>query len=184
MKGLLFDLDGTLLNTIADLHQSTNFALRNFGYPEHTLAEIQSYVGDGLRMLILRALPSGCDDVCIDRVLAEMKINVRELTVGILDGKTLPIVEIIHNEGFYDYKRKYGPESIRTAAVAVICDTLQDQIREYSMRLVRALGIRDIARVDYFLSGDKIYFNEINTMPGMTKTSLYPKMIEASGITL
>ena len=78
MKGLLFDLDGTLLNTIADLHQSTNFALRRFGYPEHTLSEIQSFVGDGLRMLILRALPSGCEDACIDRVLAEMKRHYAE----------------------------------------------------------------------------------------------------------
>ena len=52
------------------------------------------------------------------------------------------------------------------------------------MRLVRALGIRDISRIDFFLSGDDIYFNEINTMPGMTKTSLYGKMIEVNGISL
>ena len=73
MKGLLFDLDGTLLNTIADLHQSTNYALHKFGFPEHTLAEVQSFVGDGLRMLISRALPHGSSDACIEKVLAEMK---------------------------------------------------------------------------------------------------------------
>ncbi len=73
MKGLLFDLDGTLLNTIADLHQSTNYALRQFGFAERSLPEVQSFVGDGLRMLILRALPVGSNDALIDRVLTEMK---------------------------------------------------------------------------------------------------------------
>lgn len=84
MKGLLFDLDGTLLNTIADLHQSTNYALKKFGFAERTLPEIQSFVGDGLRMLIVRALPDGSSKECIDMVLAEMKrhyaIHCHDLT--------------------------------------------------------------------------------------------------------
>lgn len=78
MKGLLFDLDGTLLNTIADLHQSTNYALHCFGFPERSLAEVQSFVGNGLRMLILRALPLSSSDALIDKVLAEMKRHYAE----------------------------------------------------------------------------------------------------------
>lgn len=121
-----------------------------------------------------------------DRVIIEPIIKQkRELECGYLriNGRDIftKCGEILC-EGFYDYKRKYGPESIMTTAVADIRDALQDKIREYSTRLIRALGIRDIARIDYFLSGDKIYFNEINTMPGMTETSLYPKMTEASGV--
>lgn len=78
MKALLFDLDGTLLNTIADLHQSTNFALQKHHFPTHSLEAIQSFVGDGLRMLIRRALPVECDETCVQTVLAEMKLHYTE----------------------------------------------------------------------------------------------------------
>ncbi len=75
MKALIFDLDGTLLNTIADLHTSTNFALKKFGYSERSLAEVTAFVGNGLRMLITRALPANADDALISAVLAEMKAH-------------------------------------------------------------------------------------------------------------
>ena len=75
MKALIFDLDGTLLNTIADLHTSTNFALKKFGYPERTLEEVRNFVGNGLRMLIKRALPYQADDNLISAVLSEMKAH-------------------------------------------------------------------------------------------------------------
>ena len=75
MKALIFDLDGTLLNTIADLHTSTNFALKKFGYPERTLEEVRKFVGNGLRMLIKRALPCQADDNLISAVLSEMKAH-------------------------------------------------------------------------------------------------------------
>lgn len=73
MKALIFDLDGTLLNTIADLHTSTNFALKKFGYPERSLEEVTAFVGNGLKMLIARALPSQATEDLISAVLAEMK---------------------------------------------------------------------------------------------------------------
>ena len=58
-RTILFDLDGTLLDTLADLHASTNFALREYGYLERTLEEVRAFVGNGLRMLIVRCLPKG-----------------------------------------------------------------------------------------------------------------------------
>ena len=70
-KTLIFDLDGTLLNTLDDLRDSTNFALKKFGYAERSTEEIRKFVGNGLRMLIVRALPKDSTDV--DAVLAEMK---------------------------------------------------------------------------------------------------------------
>ena len=123
-----------------------------------------------------------------DRVIIEPLVEQkRELECGYLQikGKELftKCGEILC-EGFYDYQGKYGQSHINTSTVADLLGNVQDKIREYSRRLVRALGVTGIARIDYFLSGDRIYFNEINTMPGMTETSLYPKMIEASGITL
>ncbi len=73
MKALIFDLDGTLLDTIGDLHQSTNYALREFGYAERTLEEVNSFVGNGLGMLIRNALPHGATDETVQLVLKKMK---------------------------------------------------------------------------------------------------------------
>lgn len=73
MKALIFDLDGTLLDTIADLHQSTNYALKKYGYPERTLEEVNSFVGNGLGMLIRNALPRDASEDTVQSVLREMK---------------------------------------------------------------------------------------------------------------
>ena len=78
MKNLIFDLDGTLLNTLADLHNSTNFALKKFGFPGRTAEDVRNFVGNGLRMLIVRSLPQGTNVELIDQVLAEMKAHYRE----------------------------------------------------------------------------------------------------------
>ena len=123
-----------------------------------------------------------------DRVIVEpLLADKRELECGYLriKGKDLftKCGEILC-EGFYDYQKKYAADGADTSVVAKLTRAAQDKIRDYSAALVRGLGVRDIARIDYFLSGDKIYFNEINTMPGMTESSLYPKMIEASGVSL
>ena len=65
--GILFDLDGTLLDTLEDLKDGVNHALRAFGYPEHTLQEVRAMVGNGARMLIARAVPEGAE---VEPVLA------------------------------------------------------------------------------------------------------------------
>lgn len=70
---LIFDLDGTLLDTLEDLKDSTNYALEAFGYPLRTLEEVRAFVGNGLRMLIRRAVPAQTDEATVDAVLAEMK---------------------------------------------------------------------------------------------------------------
>ena len=58
---VIFDLDGTLLNTLEDLRNSTNFALSEFGFPKRSLEEVRSFVGNGVRKLIERAVPQSCD---------------------------------------------------------------------------------------------------------------------------
>lgn len=89
--------------------------------------------------------------------------------------------EILCN-GLYGYEEKYSSGDVGLAIRADISDRQAESIRDYSRRLIRALGVRDLSRVDFFLSGEDIYFNEINTMPGFTDGSLYAKMIEACGI--
>lgn len=73
MKTILFDLDGTLLDTIGDLQDSVNYVLRNHGLSEKNTAQIRSYVGDGLRMLMKRSLPENSPEALIDACLSEMK---------------------------------------------------------------------------------------------------------------
>ena len=120
------------------------------------------------------------------RILAEPFLSdKRELECGYLRAESKEIFtnpgEILIN-GLYGYEEKYHDCQVGVAIRADVPPKVALDIREYSRRLVRALGVRDLSRIDFFLSGDKLYFNEINTMPGFTSGSLYPKMIEGVGI--
>ena len=86
-------------------------------------------------------------------------------------------------EGSYGYEEKYLSDT-RLAARAEIPSKIACKIRDYSRALTRALGLRDISRIVYFLSRGEIYFNEINTTPGFTSGSLYHKMLSAAGVPL
>ncbi|MGN1031488.1 MAG: HAD family hydrolase [Butyricicoccaceae bacterium] len=70
-KAVIFDLDGTLLNTLGDLRNAVNFALRKRGWPERTTAEVQAFVGNGIRKLMCRSMPEGTSDAIIDEGLAD-----------------------------------------------------------------------------------------------------------------
>ena len=87
----------------------------------------------------------------------------------------------IRVSGTYGYEEKYrgGAEVVTRADIPEVTAEL---IRDYTRRLVRKCGIRDISRIDYLLRDGEIYLNEINTMPGMTAASLYPAMLEGAGI--
>ena len=76
--GILFDLDGTLLDTLQDLADSVNHTLRKYGCPEHTVAEIRSYLGNGARNLIEQSLPGTPNDPPVDTVLADYQVWYRE----------------------------------------------------------------------------------------------------------
>ena len=121
-----------------------------------------------------------------DRVMAEPYLEAkRELECGYFSVKGKELFtnagEILSNGGFYDYDSKYGG-GVGTATVADISPEINEKIKEYSARLVAALGVRHISRIDFFLVGEDIYFNEINTMPGFTAESLYPRMLAEYGI--
>ena len=76
IKTVIFDLDGTLLNTLEDLKDATNFALSKFGYPERSLEEVRCFVGNGVKKLIERAVPDNCENV--DECLCVFKKNYSE----------------------------------------------------------------------------------------------------------
>lgn len=80
-KTLIFDLDGTLLDTIADLAASTNFALCKHGYPEHSIDDVRRFVGNGVRKLVERALPKGVSDEEFQATFADFKEHYAEHNV-------------------------------------------------------------------------------------------------------
>lgn len=78
IQGVIFDLDGTLLNTLDDLCDSTNYALTQFGYPIRTLDEVRSFVGNGVKKLIERAIPNGCANENFEKCLAVFKEHYKQ----------------------------------------------------------------------------------------------------------
>ncbi len=115
-------------------------------------------------------------------VLLERFIPGRELTAAILLGRRLPLVEIVPREGFYDFANKYTAGACDYLCPAPVHSPLYERISEDALRLYDLLGCRGVARVDFRLDGDTYGCLEINTIPGMTATSLVPKAAEAVGI--
>ena len=117
------------------------------------------------------------------RVILEQYVTGREIDVAVLDGRSLPSIEIIPKKGFYDYVNKY-----QAGATVEICPTpidpeIERRLGETALKVHNALGLSGYSRSDYIVdeAGD-IYFLEINTLPGMTPTSLLPQEAAAVGI--
>lgn len=116
------------------------------------------------------------------KVLAEMKITGRELTVGILDGEALPIVEIIPKEGFYDYKNKYQGTT-EEICPADVTPEVAARAAAYAQRGFEALRLEGYARFDFLLDeAGELWCLEANTLPGMTPSSLLPLAAKTAGI--
>jgi D-alanine-D-alanine ligase len=116
-------------------------------------------------------------------VLVEQLIDGRELTVGVLGSQVLPVVEIRPLAGFYDYTNKYTQGKTEYFCPAPLSEELTATIQRQALAAHRAVGNAIYSRVDFLLEGDRAYCLEINTIPGMTATSLLPKAAAAVGIT-
>jgi D-alanine-D-alanine ligase len=118
-----------------------------------------------------------------DKVLFEKYIPGRELTVAVLDDLTLPVVEIKPHDGFYDYRHKYTVGQTEYLVPAPITEDQDRRTHELGLQAFRALGCRGYARTDFRLSPEgELFCLEVNTLPGMTATSLVPKAAKAAGI--
>ncbi|MCK9558307.1 MAG: D-alanine--D-alanine ligase [Candidatus Cloacimonetes bacterium] len=115
-------------------------------------------------------------------VLLEEYIPGRELTVSILNGKALPVVEIKPRAGWYDYTNKYTKGKTEYLAPAPIDEAIAHLAQLYAVRAFNALSCSVYGRVDFRLDNDKLYFLEVNTLPGMTALSLTPMAAKAAGI--
>lgn len=114
--------------------------------------------------------------------LVERMIIGREITVGVIDGKALGAIEIAPKSGVYDYKSKYSTGQTDYIYPARLPDTRYQCVLRIAERAIRAVGAIGAARVDMIVTeGENEYVLEVNTLPGMTPTSLLPKIAKGSG---
>jgi D-alanine-D-alanine ligase len=114
--------------------------------------------------------------------LVESWITGRELTVGLLAGEPLPIVEIVPADGCYDYEAKYTRTDTRYRLTPHLPGEAASRMRDAAELLCTALGVRDVARVDFLLDEAGWWMLEVNTMPGFTRHSLLPMAADAAGL--
>ena len=115
--------------------------------------------------------------------LIEKYIEGKEITVGIVENNVLPIVEIFPRSKIYDYDCKYTPGMTKYKCPADISDQLSIKIANDSIKIFNLLGCSGYGRIDFIIDkNDNYYFLELNTLPGMTSTSLLPIAAKAFGI--
>lgn len=118
-----------------------------------------------------------------DNILVEEYVNGREFSVAVVDGKALPVVEIVPLKGFYDYENKYKDGASEHISPARIPDDITKKMQRWAEKACEAVGVTSYARVDQLLDKDNnIYCLEINTLPGMTPNSLIPIEAQAMGM--
>ena len=121
------------------------------------------------------------------KILIEQGINGREVECAVLGNEDVVascVGEIKPADEFYSYDAKYKNSESKTQIPADISNEISSKIREYAIKAFKALDGKGLARVDFFIEKEtnEIYINEINTMPGFTEISMYPKLFEAYGV--
>lgn len=118
-----------------------------------------------------------------NKILIEEYVGGHEITVAIFDNEALPVLEIKPKHGVYDYECKYTSGMSEYIVPAEIPEWVKSELQSQSVKAFNALGCSIYGRVDFRVSNNyKIYCLEVNTLPGMTSTSLVPKMARAAGI--
>ena len=127
------------------------------------------------------------------KVIVEAAVPGRELECGVLEfpdghveASTVGEIRVVgvrgREDGFYDFETKYLDDAAELDVPAKVDDSIAEEIRGLSIRAFRAIDCQGLARVDFFLTEDGPVINEINTMPGFTTISMYPRMWAASGV--
>ncbi len=122
-----------------------------------------------------------------DKILVEEFINGREIECAVLGNENPEVSvlgEIIPSREFYDYQAKYEDATSALVIPAQLPEETTQEIKKYAIKAFKALGCKGLARVDFFVHKEtgEVYINEINTMPGFTDISMYPKLWEATGL--
>jgi len=121
-------------------------------------------------------------------VIIEQFIEGTEVTNGVICVRhqqlILPITEVISKNDFFDYEAKYNANKATEITPARLSDELTEKCKAISAKICSVLNCKGIVRIDYILKDNEFYFLEINTIPGMTKTSFIPQQIKAHGLNL
>ena len=118
-----------------------------------------------------------------DEIIVEEYVKGREFSVAVIDGKALPVIEIEPLNGFYDYKNKYSAGATKETCPAKVDEETSQRMQRWAEKACEAAGIKAFARVDELMNEDgQIFCLEINTLPGMTATSLVPQEAQVVGI--
>ena len=116
-------------------------------------------------------------------LVIEEYVKGREFSVGVLEGKALPVIEIAPIEGFYDYKNKYKAGSAVETCPAELPDEITMQMQHYAEEVARVIGLDTYSRSDFLLNeNNEMFCLEANTLPGMTPTSLLPQEAAVTGV--
>lgn len=118
-----------------------------------------------------------------DEVIVEQYIEGREFSVGVMDGKALPVIEMAPREGFYDYKNKYQAGSTVETCPAQINWDKTRELKEIAEKVFRVLRLKSYARMDFVMDWEgNVFCLEANTLPGMTPVSLLPQEAAVEGM--
>lgn len=118
-----------------------------------------------------------------EEVIIEEYVKGREFSVGVISGKALPIIEIAPIEGFYDYKNKYKAGSAVETCPAELPKEVTEQMQKHAEAVARVIGLDTYSRADFLLNEkNEMFCLEVNTLPGMTPTSLLPQEAAAVGM--
>lgn len=169
------------------LEQAAARAIKEVGVPAVVKANTQgstigiSFVHEQEKMSA--AIESALEydhDVLIEEFIFGMEITASVL--GNHDPVTLPLIEITSVTGVYDYQAKYTPGMSDHIIPPRLPEEIQSKIKELAVRAYLALGCRGFGRVDFMVKNDEIFALEVNTLPGMTATSLFPDAAKHAGI--
>jgi D-alanine-D-alanine ligase len=175
---------------LAELERITQLGLPVFVKPAHLGSSVgivkvsveeelndaleQAFSHDGL--VIVEAMASGLEVEC--GVLGTLSGEGE----GASSAQASEPGEIVFAGDFYDYGAKYSPGGMELRIPAGISSSAREQVQQLALQAFKASGCEGLARVDFFVDGDRVLLNELNTMPGFTPTSVYAKLLEASGV--
>lgn len=171
------------MDSILDGIEST-FAYPVFVKPAGTGSSVGVSKAENRQQLQQALLLGGKYD---EKILVEEFIDGKEIEVAVM-GNSSPVAsicgEIDSGAEFYDYNAKYITDTSVAYIPARISEEVAEQVREYAVKVYTAIGCQGLSRVDFFVtrSDERVIFNEINTLPGFTSISMYPKLFAASGI--
>ena len=176
------DLEYHMDNTLVRLEEKFRYPM--FVKPAGTGSSVgvsKAVDQEALRAALLAA------SVYDNKILVEEFIHGREVEVAVM-GNDNPVAsicgEIDSGADFYDYEAKYVTDTSVAYIPARISEETQEMVREAAVKVYSAIGCQGLSRVDFFVTfeGERVVFNEINTLPGFTSISMYPKLFAASGI--